>query len=112
MLTGFKVEKDTFIFLNNYGLNMSEDLWTSPEEFTPERFIKNGSISKPEFFLPFGGGRRSCMGYKIVQYLSFSIIATVLKNYTILPADRETYKPQIGILALPEKGFNFRFEKR
>ncbi|XP_015110840.1 cytochrome P450 307a1 [Diachasma alloeum] len=111
-VAGYKVEKDAFIFLNNYDLNMSEDLWMSPQEFIPERFIKKGRISKPEYFLPFGGGRRSCMGYKMVQYVSFSIVATILKHYTLLPVEGESYSVPVGSLALPLKTFNFRFEKR
>ncbi|XP_050450159.1 cytochrome P450 307a1-like [Cataglyphis hispanica] len=111
-VAGYKIEKDTFIFLNNYDLNMSKELWTSPEEFMPERFVQNGKLLKPEHFLPFGGGRRSCMGYKMVQYISFSTIATLLKNFNILPVEKESYKVPIGNLALPEKSFNFHFERR
>ncbi|XP_015602752.1 cytochrome P450 307a1 [Cephus cinctus] len=111
-IAGYKVDKDTFIFLNNYDLNMSEQLWTKPEAFMPERFVQDGRLAKPEHFLPFGGGRRSCMGYKMVQYLSFSTLATILKNFTILPVDGESYKVAIGNLALPEVTFNFRFERR
>lgn len=91
---------------------MSEELWTSPEEFMPERFVQNGKLLKPEHFLPFGGGRRSCMGYKMVQYISFSTIGTLLKNFNILPVEKENYKVPIGNLALPEKSFNFHFERR
>lgn len=109
---GYKVEKDTFIFLNNYDLNMSEKLWTSPKDFMPERFVQNGRISKPEYFLPFGGGRRSCMGYKMVQYVGFSTIATILKNFTISPVENENYTVPIGNLALPEISYGFRFERR
>lgn len=112
MITGYKVDKGSLIFLNNYDLNMSPELWSEPEKFKPERFVVNGRICKPEHFLPFGGGRRSCMGYKMVQYLSFSTIATILKNFTILPVEGEAYKVPIGNLALPEKSFNFRFERR
>ncbi|XP_066597208.1 cytochrome P450 307a1-like [Prorops nasuta] len=111
-IAGYKIEKDTFIFLNNYDLNMSKELWKSPEEFMPSRFVQDGRLAKPEHFLPFGGGRRSCMGYKMVQYISFSTIATLLKNFNILPAENESYKVPIGNLALPEVAFDVRFERR
>lgn len=91
---------------------MSEQLWITPEEFMPQRFVKNGRLLKPEHFLPFGGGRRSCMGYKMVQYISFSLLATLLKNFNILPVENENYKIPIGNLALPQNTFNFRFERR
>ncbi|KAK0166556.1 hypothetical protein PV328_004963 [Microctonus aethiopoides] len=111
-INGYKIEKDTFIFLNNYDLNMSEDLWNAPTEFIPERFIKNGRIFKPKYFLPFGGGRRSCMGYKLVQHICFSILASLLKNFTIVPYDDESYEIPIGYLALPIQTYTFRCEKR
>ncbi|CAK9817139.1 Cytochrome P450 307a1 [Anthophora quadrimaculata] len=111
-IAGYRIKKDTFIFLNNYDLNMSTDLWTSPEEFNPDRFVQNGRLLKPEHFLPFGGGRRSCMGYKLVQYLSFAILATLLKNFTIKAIPNEDYTIPIGNLALPEVTFNVRFERR
>ncbi|XP_046617946.1 cytochrome P450 307a1-like [Neodiprion virginianus] len=111
-VAGYRVEKGSLIFLNNYDLNMSPELWSEPTEFKPERFVVSGRICKPEHFLPFGGGRRSCMGYKMVQYLSFSILATVLKNFTILPVGGEVYKVPIGNLALPENSFSFRFQRR
>lgn len=91
---------------------MSTELWTSPEEFMPDRFVQHGHLLKPEHFLPFGGGRRSCMGYKLVQYLSFAILATLLKNYKIVTVEKEDYTIPIGNLALPEVTFNVRFERR
>ena len=92
---------------------MNTDLWTNPEAFQPERFINaDGRVIKPDHFLPFGGGRRSCMGYKIVQLISFSTIASLLQTYNILPVDGVSYKVPIGNLALPFDTFNFKFEKR
>lgn len=110
---GYKVEKDTLIFLNNYELNMSPSLWTKPEEFMPERFVSpEGRLAKPEYFLPFGGGRRSCMGYKMVQYVSFATIANLLNEYRILPVQGRDYTVPIGNLALPWDSFQFHFERR
>ncbi|GLV38352.1 spookier [Carabus blaptoides fortunei] len=53
-VAGFRVQKDTLIFLNNYELSMSEKLWDSPKKFQPERFLQKGRLVKPEHFLPFG----------------------------------------------------------
>ena len=91
---------------------MSDELWNESNKFIPERFIKNGKIFKPEYFLPFGIGRRMCVGYKMVQQLSFSIIANILKDFKIIPIERESYDVPVGNLALPEKTFTFSFMKR
>lgn len=92
---------------------MSEKLWDEPEKFKPERFIKNGKVQKPDYFLPFGGGKRSCMGYKMVQLIGFSVLSNLLQTYTFSQIPNTTYKVPIGNLALtPKKQYNFAFERR
>lgn len=110
--SGYRIKKDTVIFLNNLDLSMSEKLWDEPEKFKPERFVSNGRLVKPEHFLPFGGGRRSCMGYRMVQLVSFGILSRLLQNYTIQPVEREEYRVPIGSLALPKKTYSFKFVRR
>ncbi|KAL1394756.1 hypothetical protein pipiens_011719, partial [Culex pipiens pipiens] len=88
---GFDVPKNTLIFLNNYDLSMSGDHWEQPEAFMPERFLQNGRLVKPDFFIPFGAGRRSCMGYRMTQLISFSIIANMLRSYTLAPLNGRSY---------------------
>ncbi|CAH1131858.1 unnamed protein product [Ceutorhynchus assimilis] len=111
-IDGYKIDKGTVLFFNNYDLSMSKDLWESPEKFMPERFIKNGKLFKPEYFLPFGGGRRSCMGYKLVQLVSFGILGTVMQNFNLKPVENEIYKVPVGSLALKKDSYKFKFEKR
>ncbi|XP_058056290.1 cytochrome P450 307a1-like [Anopheles bellator] len=109
---GFHVEKDTLIFLNNYDLSMSPRLWDSPEKFEPERFLQSGRVVKPDFFMPFGAGRRSCMGYRMTQLLSFSILANLLRSYTIAPVEGQDYRVPVGSLAMPEKSYTFKVTVR
>ncbi|CAG9861998.1 unnamed protein product [Phyllotreta striolata] len=111
-INGYKIEKGSVIFMNNYELNMSEELWERPKEFLPERFLKDGNVVKPEHFLPFGGGRRSCLGYRMVQLVSFGVVGGFLQNFTVAPAQGELYKVPVGSLALKKDTFKFKFVKR
>lgn len=108
-----RIKKGTTIFLNNYSLHMSSELWTNPEHYSPERFINaDGRIEKPEYFIPFSGGKRSCMGYKLVQLISFCTIGTLLNKYTLLPVEDVSYDVPKGNLALPFVTFPFRLRPR
>ena len=85
-LGGYDVKKGDQIFLNFYSLHMNPKLWKNPEEFRPERFLEEERelldtilhselfFTKPEAykFVPFGQGRRRCVGYglgRIVMWL-------------------------------------------
>jgi cytochrome P450 family 307 subfamily A len=57
-------------------------------------------------------GRRSCMGYKMVQYIAFSLVANLLQNFTIsCPEPGERDLP-LGMLALPPTPFYLMMQKR
>lgn len=109
---GYFIEKDSLIFLNNYNLSMSPELWDEPTAFKPERFIQNGHVVKPEHFLPFGAGRRSCMGYKMVQLISFAVLASSMQHFSMRPPANVTHKVAIGSLAVPEKSYEMIFTER
>ncbi|XP_025834227.1 cytochrome P450 307a1-like [Agrilus planipennis] len=111
-INGFKIKKDSLIFLNNYDLSMSEELWDNPDRFKPERFVVDNQFMKPEHFLPFGGGRRSCMGYKMVQFVAFGMLSRILQSFTVKPVNGTCYKVPVGSLALSKDTFVFKFEKR
>jgi len=112
---GYRVEKGTVVFINNHLLNTSEELWNQPEQYNPFRFLSHdGSFKKPDHFQPFSFGRRSCMGYKIVQIVSYFIVANLLNTYTIDNATEQDIEessfranPEIqpGMLALPPKSY-------
>jgi cytochrome P450 family 307 subfamily A len=106
------VKAGTLIFLNNYDLNMSTDLWEAPEKFEPKRFLSSGRLLKPDHFLPFGAGRRSCMGYKMVQFYSFAMIGNLLKEFDISTVKGDEIKVAVGSLALTEDPYRFVFTLR
>ena len=41
--------------------------WNNPREVRPERFLENGKYlsTRPKAFIPFGVGRRVCLGEKL-----------------------------------------------
>ncbi|XP_054161103.1 cytochrome P450 307a1-like [Oppia nitens] len=94
-LQGYDIEKGTMVLFNTYYLNMSDKYWSEPQEFRPQRFVSksygNAShISKPDHFFPFSSGRRSCLGYKMVQTIAFAALANLVLNFQLTPATEST----------------------
>lgn len=102
----------TLLFLNNYDLNTSPALWDEPGKFEPKRFISNGKLLKPEHFIPFGMGRRSCMGYKLVQLVTFALVGNIMKEFDISSVGDEEIKVPVGSLAMSEDPYQFTFSPR
>ena len=59
---GIAIPKDTHIMPFFYGVHRNKKYWNNPDNFQPERFIKDGSLLKSKAFFPFGVGPRMCIG--------------------------------------------------
>lgn len=118
---GYTIPKDTTVFLNNYNLNLGEEYWGEDAmEFKPERFIVTERIEgggddksvmrvkRPDYFIPFSTGKRTCIGQKLVQGFAFVVVAMILNKYNVSgPPNvkvRSTIQP--SCLALPPECFN------
>jgi len=107
-IEGHFVPKDTVIFVNNHILNMSEELWEEPESFKPDRFLDpEGNFSKPAHFQPFSMGKRSCMGYKMVHNVAFSLVANLMLHFDLGSPQWSPDDIPLGMLALPPQPFQF-----
>ncbi|PFH57441.1 hypothetical protein XA68_15047 [Ophiocordyceps unilateralis] len=69
---GFHIPKGATVIANHWSLDMDEDVFARPEEFMPERWIKNPDLP----IAAFGFGRRTCPG----QYLARNSILLVMSR--------------------------------
>lgn len=102
---GHFVEKGTCIILNNYELNKSCEYWENPTEFLPERFIKEGKVVKPAHFIPFGTGKRTCIGQQLVSGFSFILLAGIVQHFDIELTTTKNLCGKAACVALPPDTF-------
>ena len=80
-LAGHKIKKGVTVMISLQAASMDKELWGDPDFFRPERFLdaNNKFTPKPnQFFVPFSGGRRVCLGEKLALTNSFLILAGLL----------------------------------
>lgn len=122
-IQGYHVAKGTMVLFNVYGMNMSPDLWQEPEQFNPSRFINasTGSLVKPDYFFPFSYGRRSCLGYKMINMICCATVSNLLLKYRLVTSNQanqaliNTLLTPRGIVALPyqvDQCFNIQLVPR
>ncbi|KAF9562064.1 cytochrome P450 [Agrocybe pediades] len=86
---GFFIPKGTIVIGNAWLLLHDPAVFSDPEEFQPERYLKNGQLDPdardPDDCGAFGYGRRKCPGRHFSDNSLFSIISSVLSVYDIKP---------------------------
>lgn len=67
---------------------MDPTLWDKPEEFEPKRFIDaSGKVHKPDYFMPFGVGRRMCLGEVMARMELFLFFSSILHSFNVTLPD-------------------------
>ncbi|XP_022081139.1 steroid 17-alpha-hydroxylase/17,20 lyase-like isoform X2 [Acanthaster planci] len=84
-LHGYRITKGTLVMINHFALHYDPDVWTEPKKFKPERFLNdNGQLpaKPPENLLPFGCGRRVCLGEDFAKKEIFLLFTWLCSRYT------------------------------
>ncbi|XP_018325317.1 methyl farnesoate epoxidase-like [Agrilus planipennis] len=84
-LRGYCIPKDTVVIINIYSVHMDPKFWKNPSQFHPERFLNDkGSLSIPDwYFIPFGQGKRRCLGESLAKTSLFLFFTSILNNFHI-----------------------------
>ncbi|KAJ0789784.1 putative cytochrome P450 [Helianthus annuus] len=65
---GYTIPKGTCLLVNIWKIQHDPQIWTAPFEFRPERFLtsnKEIDVKGRHFeLIPFGSGRRICLGMR------------------------------------------------
>ncbi|XP_059612681.1 uncharacterized protein LOC132259145 [Phlebotomus argentipes] len=113
---GFTVPKGTLALVSLYSLHMDEKAWERPREFLPERFLdENGVLINHEGFLPFGSGKRRCMGENLAKSSLFVFFATFMHAFEMeLPEDAEHLPDLEGVdgITLSPKAYKIILSRR
>ncbi|XP_014283057.1 methyl farnesoate epoxidase [Halyomorpha halys] len=87
---GYRIPKDSIVLANLYSLHMDKDYWGDPENFRPERFIdENGAIIQHDNFIPFGLGKRRCMGEALAKTTIFLFLTSLMQKFRFRPISQE-----------------------
>lgn len=83
-LEGYTVPKDSHAIANLTKFMKDPEYWENPNEFRPERFLEmfegGWRLVKKDQFVPFGFGRRVCMGESLARDNLLIFLTTLLKH--------------------------------
>lgn len=98
---GYLVPKGTQIFVNVWAIGRDPESWDDPLNFKPERFIGSNIEFKGQNFelLPFGSGRRICVGMSLAHRVIHLALASLLHTFDweLVPEKALDTRERMGI---------------
>ncbi|KAF5282693.1 hypothetical protein FQA39_LY17500 [Lamprigera yunnana] len=84
-LFGYKVPKGSIVLTSLYSIHMDKNFWKDPDQFRPERFLtEERQLIIPDWnFLPFGRGKRRCLGESLAKTNYFHFFTAMLHNFVL-----------------------------
>ncbi|XP_077235611.1 flavonoid 3'-monooxygenase CYP75B137-like [Tasmannia lanceolata] len=82
---GYMIPKGARVLVNVWALHRDPKAWENPLEFQPERFLN--ATNKYEFsgnnfnYLPFGSGKRMCVGVPMAERMLTYVLASLLHSF-------------------------------
>ena len=103
-LCGYRVPKDTIVFVDTESVHLNPKCWEDPTAFDPYRHIDEDGqlITNQGNFFPFGAGRRVCAGESLAKVELFLFLSWMLQKFTFL-AEEDGCPPKLeGIFNLTQ----------
>jgi cytochrome P450 len=110
---GYDVPKGSLIVVNTYAIQRDDRFFPDPERYDPERFAPGWEERIPRYaYLPFGGGRRLCIGNGFAMMEARLILATVAQHYRLSLEPGETIRAVQLVTLRPSGPVRMRLKRR
>jgi cytochrome P450 family 135 len=108
---GWQLPAGTMVLPAIAALHARADLYPSPDEFRPERFLTEGAESYA--WIPFGGGVRRCIGASFAQVEMRVVLREVLRRVRLSADSARPERPQVRhVTVVPSRGCRVVVEER
>jgi cytochrome P450 len=101
-----------------YLVHRHPDFWPDPSGFDPDRFMPEQSRgddrgTRPRYaYIPFGGGRRACVGASFAELETVLVLATITRHYRLELMGRRVPAPVGKITLRPGRALAMRLLRR
>lgn len=105
--------KGALILISPWIIHRHADIWNDAEFFEPSRFNDpECKYAVNKGFIPFGKGARICPGAGFATQEAILILATIIKNFKILPDPNHIPRPVDRVTLRSENGIKIKLMKR
>ncbi|XP_041946363.1 25-hydroxyvitamin D-1 alpha hydroxylase, mitochondrial [Alosa sapidissima] len=110
---GYLIPKNTLITLCHFATSRDPAQFPDPDSFVPQRWLTRDEGHHPYASVPFGVGKRSCIGRRIAELELYLAIARIVTHFDVKPdPEGGAVRPMTRTLLVPESEINLQFVER
>ncbi|KAK1340973.1 hypothetical protein QTO34_017373 [Cnephaeus nilssonii] len=107
------IPRNTLVTLCHYATSRDPAQFPEPNTFRPARWLGEGPAPHPFACLPFGFGKRSCMGRRLAELELQMALAQILTHFEVQPEPGAApIRPMTRTVLVPERSINLQFVDR
>uniref|UniRef100_A0A8C6RFH6 Cytochrome P450, family 27, subfamily b, polypeptide 1 n=1 Tax=Nannospalax galili TaxID=1026970 RepID=A0A8C6RFH6_NANGA len=107
------IPQNTLVSLCHYATSRDPAQFPEPNSFHPTRWLGESPAPHPFASLPFGFGKRSCMGRRLAELELQMALAQILTHFEVLPEPgAPPIRPMTRTVLVPERSINLQFIDR
>ncbi|XP_023218124.1 probable cytochrome P450 301a1, mitochondrial [Centruroides sculpturatus] len=111
VLSGYRIPAGVVFMFQNLVACRQEQYFYQADKFIPERWLEEDKQHHPFLFLPFGFGKRMCIGRRIAEQEMLLLITKIIQNFNI-EYNYEDIDCYYRLVNVPDKPLRFRFIDR
>jgi cytochrome P450 len=109
---GKEIRPGDRIVMFAYGVHHSPKYWEEPEQFRPERWMGDAAKKRVKYtYLPFGAGKRSCIGGAMSQVENSLALSILLRRFRPEYVGPEPAGVNATVTLTPKGGLPFRIRE-
>jgi cytochrome P450 len=114
VVAGTLVPAHCEVTISTYLVHHHSAYWPDPAGFDPSRFLSSAALAdRPRYaFIPFGGGRRACVGQSFAELETVLVLASLAQRYHLELTARGMPKPVANVTLRPAQGLPMRLTRR
>jgi len=113
VVEGSPVPARSQVTIGTYLVHRDPEYWSDPSGFDPGRFLGDAAADRPRYaFIPFGGGRRACVGQSFAELEAVLVLASIAQRYRLELTASGLPVPVAGVTLRPGRNLSMRLIAR
>jgi cytochrome P450 len=115
-VAGVPVPAGDMVVISPYLIHRHPGFWRDPAGFDPSRFLPRGEgapdVRHRYAFIPFGGGRRACIGASFAELETVLVLVTIARRFRLELTARGIPAPLAQVTLRPGRSLPMRLHRR